>query len=70
MNIYTIPEGVTRFPLIVGLIHRGQLRRALQRDGIRFEEDKGLLDSQFVIIEPTDAQLAGLINWVERVNGQ
>ena len=68
MNIYTIPEGVTRFPLTVGLIHRGQLRRALRRAGIRFEEDKGLLDSQFVIIEPTDLQLAALINWVERVN--
>lgn len=69
MNIYTIPDGVTRFPITVGLLGRGAFRRALQRAGIRFEEDKGLLDSQFVIIEPTDEQLAGIINWVERVKG-
>ncbi len=68
MNIYTIPEGVTRFPITVGLLLRGEFRRALQRAGIRFVEDKGFLDSQFVIIEPTDSQLAGIINWAERVN--
>lgn len=68
MNIYTIPEGVTRFPITVGLLFRGEFRRALQRAGIRFVEDKGLLDSQFVVIEPTDTQLAKIINWAERVN--
>jgi hypothetical protein len=68
MKIYTTPTETTRFPVTAGLLIRGPFRRALQRAGIRFIEDKGILNSQFVIIEPTDNQLVGILNYIERVN--
>jgi len=70
MKIYTFPEDTSRFPVTAGLLIRGPFRRALQRAGIRFIEDKSILDSQFVILDATDTQIAGIINYIERVNAE
>lgn len=50
-----------------GALIRRTLRRSLDRAGIEYTEDKGFLDSQFVL-QVTDAQEAALEKWVREVN--
>jgi hypothetical protein len=52
----------------VGLLFRGTVRRAFLRDGVRFTEDKGPLDSQFIIWPTSRAQYDALMAWTRRVS--
>ena len=45
--------------MTMGILHRQDARRMLQRLGLRFEEDRGWIDSQFIIYGTYD-QLVGL----------
>jgi hypothetical protein len=46
-----------------GALVRRQVRRELQKTGVSFTEDKGLLDSQFVITGLTQHQYTVLLAW-------
>lgn len=39
---------MVRITIEVGVLARREVRRLLQREGVPYTEDKGLLDSQFV----------------------
>lgn len=45
--------------IIAGLLKRKEFRRYLKRENYQFKEDKGILDSQF-LIQATPEQVARL----------
>lgn len=45
---------MSRLSCTVGLLYRRDFRRALQRLGLDFVEERGLLDSHFTITGPSD----------------
>lgn len=46
------PPGTGRITWLVGALFRRDIRRYLQKAGLSFTEDKGLLDSLFIISTP------------------
>jgi hypothetical protein len=68
VNIYNLPSDTSRFPVQAGALVRRPLRRYLDRQGIRYREEKGWFDSQFIILNATTFQIADIIAWIERVN--
>lgn len=50
-----------------GALVRRAVRRELQRNGLAFTEDKGLLDSQFVITGLTHYQYTVLMAWLTKL---
>lgn len=58
-----------KLPLTVGALLRRDVRRALDRAGIEYTEDKGWFDSQF-IVTVNDAQRRAIGAWVASVNAE
>jgi hypothetical protein len=54
----------------VGALFRRQIRRELQRNGIAFTEDKGFLDSQFVVRTDSKAKYIALKAWMDKMAAQ
>jgi len=52
---------------LVGALCRRQMRRRLMQEGLQFQEDKGWLDSLFVV-EGDVILLRNLQQWVQRIN--
>jgi len=52
---------------LVGALCRRQFRRRLMQEGLPFREDKGWLDSLFVV-EGDVILLRNLQQWVQRIN--
>lgn len=50
-----------------GALVRRQVRRELQRAGVTFREDKGLLDSQFLITGLSEYEYTILLAWFRSI---
>jgi len=53
----------------IGGLNRGSFRRSLQAYSIHYVEDKGLLDSQFVV-DATPAQHQAIMDHIDQINYQ
>lgn len=54
---------MSRATFTVGALPRRQFRRLLQRLGADYTEDKGWLDSQFILRDPSYATLMAVSNF-------
>lgn len=52
---------------VIGALGRSQFRRSLQAGGVSYVEDKGILDSQFVV-DATPEQHRIIIKWINTQN--
>ena len=55
-----------RLVLTVGALIRRPVRRAIHELGLNYAEDRGLLDSQFVVTgpRPAVARLSAYVDWL------
>lgn len=60
-------QGTGRITWTVGRLHRRDIRRFLDRIGARYAEEKGLLDSQFVVTTTCPEMHYHLLAWFTEV---
>lgn len=58
---------ISTIPVTVGAAIRRPFRRMLDRKGISYTEDKGFLDSQFILRPVSSEQHADLLAWVRAI---
>lgn len=55
-------------PCVVGILYRKEFRRLLERYDAKFSEDKGWLDSQFVVHWPNEILRAAIFRFSHIAN--
>lgn len=58
--------GTSRAVFEIGLLNRQEFRRVLLKRGLTFNEDKGLLDSLFVVTGPAPV-IEGLLRMARQI---
>lgn len=64
-----MPAKTYSYPLTAGALIRRAVRRQLLAAGLRFTEERELLDSQFVVTGLTARQFLDLNTWVTQLKG-
>jgi hypothetical protein len=66
-QVYQSAASVMRQTYRIGALNRTSFRRSLQAAGISYTEDKGFLDSQFVV-DANTAQHQVIVNYINKNN--